>query len=533
MLRPNGDTRKIRKSNFVFVSHCTINSEKAWHSKRLIFAMLARHTKYFFPSGQKQSSIKTIFGRRATSKSAILGAFPGFYSVYNIASATNITSVDCRDWRNVKCLDKTQENTRVVWVKTLRYLAATGTTGLTPVHDVLTGTTPHLTRTTTSGRALSVTTPIHRFDNATAYQADQSKCGQPILSCFGKYLTGFGITLSSSSKGAADFSMAKKHRNLIQQITTTDNLQNAYLKTSKNKKMTFGYLEFKEYDQANLRLIREELLDGAYKIGEYKIFTIYEPKPRTISALQFKDRLVQHAVCNIISPIFEKTLMPQTFACRVGKGTHAGVKFVQSTMRQTKAKYFLKTDYSKFFPSIDLSVLHTMIDRKIDCDGTLQILREIIPTEGKGIPIGSLTSQLFANVYGNAADRFLHFDLNQKHWARYMDDIVVMGDNQDKLMDIFLRLNDWSMQNLKLNIGKWHILPTTRGVNFLGYRIWSTHKLLRHDSVIRAKRKVNKYLQLQDDSSLEKFLASWLGHAKWADTHNLLNWLEKKHGIAI
>jgi len=327
--------------------------------------------------------------------------------------------------------------------------------------------------------------------------------------------------------------MAKKHRNLIDQITTIENLQEAYRKTANGKKMTFGYLEFKEYDQANLRLIQEELRDGAYTIGDYRQFTIFEPKPRLISALDFKDRLVQHALCNIISPIFEKTLMPQTFACRVGMGTHAGVRFVQARMRHTDAKYFLKTDYSKYFPSVDRAVLHTMIDRKIACNKTLEIIREIIPIHGKSIPIGSLTSQLFANVYGNAADRFIHFHLKHKHWARYMDDIVILDDDKERLVDSFLRLNDWSMEHLKLRIGKWQVSPTSRGVNFLGYRIWKTHKLLRKDSVLRAKRKIALYTKNGDNEALKKFIGSWSGHAKWADTNHLFNWLERKHGITI
>lgn len=488
----------------------------------------ARHT---CASWQKQSSLKTLRRRRTACSSAVLGALSGFDQVFNKAPARDITSVNCRSWGDVGGLAQAQKSTRAVWITTLRYLAATGTTARTPVRAARTGTTLPRTRTTTSGRALSVTTYIQRSANAPAWQADQSTCGQPALSCFGKYISGFGITPSRKSKSAADFFMPKKHRNLIDQIVSLDNLQEAYRKTSKGKKMTFGYLEFKEYDQANLRLIQQELADGAYNIGGYRQFTIYEPKPRLISALDFKDRLVQHALCNVISPIFEKTLMPQTFACRVGMGTHAGVAFVQARMRNLDSKYFLKTDYSKFFPSINRAVLHKMIDRKIDCDKTLRILRETIPTEGKGIPIGSLTSQLFANVYGNAADRFIHFDLKQRHWARYMDDIVILGDDKDELMDSFLRLNDFSMEHLSLRIGKWQVSPTSRGVNFLGYRIWKNHKLLRKDSVLRAKRKIARYIGNQDEESLTKFLASWSGHAKWADTHHLFNWLEQKHGI--
>ena len=174
-----------------------------------------------------------------------------------------------------------------------------------------------------------------------------------------------------------------------------------------------------------------------------------------------------------------------------------------------------------------------MIERKIACSATLDILREIIPSNGKGIPIGSLTSQLFANVYGNAADRFIHFDLGQREWARYMDDIVLLGNDKDELMDSFLQINDFSMNSLKLRIGKWQISPASRGVNFLGYRIWASHKLLRKDSVTRAKRKIARFLKINDQESLEKFVASWSGHAKWADTRNLFKWMENTHGITI
>lgn len=325
--------------------------------------------------------------------------------------------------------------------------------------------------------------------------------------------------------------MVKKHRHLIEQIADIDNLRDAYRKTASGKRMTFGFLEFKEYAESNLLLVQQELLDGGYRIGEYRQFTVFEPKARLISALDFKDRLVQHALCNVVAPIFERLLMPQTFACRVGKGTHAGVRFVQSRLRYGQPKYFLKTDYSKFFPSIDRKILHGMIERRIDCARTLDILREIIPPTGKGLPIGSLTSQLFANVYGNAADRFIHFELGQREWARYMDDIVVLGNDRQELADTFLWLNDFSMERLDLRIGKWQISPVSRGVNFLGYRIWPSHKLLRKDSVTRAKRKVARYTAEGNQEALDKFIASWCGHAQWADSHNLITWMEKHHGI--
>ena len=320
--------------------------------------------------------------------------------------------------------------------------------------------------------------------------------------------------------------MATKHRNLIQKVTAIENLRDAYSKTARAKRMTWGYLEFKEYAEINLLRLQEELRDGGYGIGPYRQFMVFEPKKRVISALDFKDRLVQHAIVNVIGPIFERTLLPNTFACRVDKGTHAGVRHVQSSLRRTGATHFLKSDFSKFFPSIDHQVLHAMIERKISCRCTLEVLREIVPPTGKGLPIGSLTSQLFANVYGGACDRFLHIALGERHWARYMDDVVVLGHDPVHLRAVFERLRDFSAEALALSVSKWQVAPVNHGINFLGYRIWPRHKLLRKDSVIRAKRRVATLLKRNDIASLDRFIASWSGHARWADTHHLFESLE-------
>ena len=334
----------------------------------------------------------------------------------------------------------------------------------------------------------------------------------------------------AEGNGKADILM-KRHKRLIERITHPENLRVAFWRTAKAKRMTFGYLEFKEFAELNLTRLREELLDGAYTIGGYREFVIYEPKPRLISALDFKDRLVQHALCNVIGPIFERTLLRNTFACRPGMGTHAGVRYVQAAIRKPGITHFLKTDYSKFFPSVDRKILHGRIERKIGCELTLRILREIIPPDGCGIPIGSLTSQLFANVYGGMVDRFIHDELGYRLWARYMDDIVVLGSDPVALRDDFRRIQQFSADEMGMRISKWSCSGINHGINFLGYRIWPTHKLLRPDSVLRAKRKVARYVRHGDTATLNQFIASWSGHAGWADTHNLFKWMEKHHGI--
>ena len=325
--------------------------------------------------------------------------------------------------------------------------------------------------------------------------------------------------------------MGKRHGHLIEQIASMDNLRDAYVKTTRGKRLTWGYLEFKEYADMNLRYIREQLLDGAWVQGEYRQFTIYEPKPRLISALDFKDRLAQHALVNVIGPIFEASLLPYTFACRQGMGTHAGVRHIQAELRRTQATHFLKTDYSRFFPSIDRARLHRLIERKIKCEKTMDTIRAMVSNTGHGLPIGSLTSQLFANVYGGVIDRFIHFELGARNWARYMDDIVILSSNPYELRDWFEDIEEASKQRLGLGISKWQVSPVTRGINFLGFRIWPRHKLLRKRSVVGAKRKIKRYLNSNDHESLDRFIASWRGHAAHADTCNLFNHLENRYGI--
>jgi hypothetical protein len=327
--------------------------------------------------------------------------------------------------------------------------------------------------------------------------------------------------------------MGKKHKRLIELVADIDNLRLAFHRTSKAKRMTWGYLEFKEYADLNLERMREEFLDGAWKQGDYREFTVYEPKPRKIQALDFKDRVAQHALINIIGPIFEKTLLPGTFACRVGMGTHAGVRHVQSALRRTGATHFLKTDYSKFFPSVNRSVLHELILRKISCKPTLALIESMVPATGYGLPIGSLTSQLFANVYGGEVDRFIHFKLGAKEWTRYMDDIVILSSNPYELRHWFEDIEAFSLQRLEMRMSKWHISPVQRGINFLGYRIWPRHKLLRKQSVVDAKRKIARYQRHGEHDRLEHFLASWRGHAAYADTCNLFNHLEKAYDTPV
>lgn len=321
--------------------------------------------------------------------------------------------------------------------------------------------------------------------------------------------------------------MAKKYRNLIERIIAPDNMRHAYYLTAKGRRFSSGALHFKEFAEANLGQLALDMHSGQYAQGVPHEFMVFEPKPRLITAIPFRDRVAQHAMCNIIGPIFDKTLLPRTFACRTGMGSHAGVVALQAELRRSPDQpYFLKTDYSKFFSSIDRAIVHRLIRKKISCNATLAILDAMIKPEGIGLPIGSLTSQIFANVYGGMLDRHLQQTLGESQWYRYMDDVVVLGDNPHHLRALRDEIERFSAEHMGLRFSKWFVAPVSRGINFLGYRIWPTHKLLRRQSVTRAKRKILRYRAAGDDERLQKFLAAWLGHARWADVHHLLRTLE-------
>lgn len=348
---------------------------------------------------------------------------------------------------------------------------------------------------------------------------------------FGEHITRSG---KAGSSGAAvetrdrhpqASEMGKKYRNLIDPITADANMRAALRLTSRGKRLTPGYLEFKEFSALNLHELAGRMRDGTYRPGEPNRFRIYDPKERLITALPFEDRVAQQALAAVIGPIFEATLLPRSFASRPGKGTHAAAVALQADLRRLDRDgplYALKTDFSRYFHSIEHGALWRLIEAKISCGPTLRLIEAMVPRLGIGLPIGSLTSQILANVYAGVVDRHLQQDLGERYWYRYMDDIVVLGRDPGHLRAVRASIEDLSRDRLGLRFSKWSIQSIGRGVNFVGYRIWPSHKLLRRDSVVRARRKIKAYRAAGDFDRLERFLAAWTGHAKWADSRNLL-----------
>lgn len=335
--------------------------------------------------------------------------------------------------------------------------------------------------------------------------------------------------------------MAKTFNNLWPEITSWESLHNAWVKTAKGRTRQRDVIAFRSNLEPNLIEIHQSLIHKTYETGPYHRFHIFEPKRREISSLPLKDRVAQHALISVIEPIFDARMIDQSFACRVGKGAHKGVDTVQRYIRRVKrehgAVYALKADISKYFPSICHDALKRMLHRHITCKDTLWLIDGIIDSSAdpgaltpRGIPIGNLSSQLFANVYLNELDYFVKHTLQEPYYARYMDDFVVIHHDKFHLHKMRRAIEDflWAELGLRTN-SKTQVFPVGdggRALDFLGYRIWPTHRALRKDSINRMKRKMKrmaaKYHRGEitwDD--IDPVIMSWIGHARHANTYDL------------
>ena len=332
----------------------------------------------------------------------------------------------------------------------------------------------------------------------------------------------------------------KTYNNLYQPICSFENIYKAYLKARRGKRYNVDALNFFQFREENLINIRNKLLTKTYVTGEYKYFTVCEPKERQIAALPFEDRIVQHALCNIIDPIFEKSFIYDSHACRIGFVILTGVQrtnyFLRNlayndiTQKFDKQVYCLKCDIQKYFASIDHKILKKEIRRKIRCKDTLSLIDNIIDSTvfEVGIPIGNLTSQLFANIYLNKLDHYIKDVLQVKHYIRYMDDFIILSNDKEYLKMLLSKIKTFLDAELKLKLNRRTqiFLVGQRSVDYLGYKIWPEYRLLRKSNVKRTKRKFKKFQKLYkyNKISLETInnsMMSWFGHTKWADSYNL------------
>lgn len=283
-------------------------------------------------------------------------------------------------------------------------------------------------------------------------------------------------------------------------IAEPANLRLAFWKVAKSKRAKADCRAFQEKLDENVAASRAELLSGSVAVGEYHTFTIYDPKERTICAASFRERVLHHALMNVCEPALERAAVFDSYACRKGRGQQAAVKRAASYARQHG--WFLKMDIRRYFDSIDQSVLRRLLVRKFKDAGVLDLFDRILASyqtaPGRGLPIGNLTSQHFANFYLAPLDRFIKERLQRRCYVRYMDDFVVWGDTAAELREVWRQVEAFLAAELGLELKPNAMLNRTeRGMDFVGYRVFPHELRLTRRGKRRFVRKFRRYEQEQ------------------------------------
>lgn len=319
------------------------------------------------------------------------------------------------------------------------------------------------------------------------------------------------------------------HENL-----TFEKLLEAHYRASKHKRNKKEILEYEMDLETNLVNLESNIRGGNYQLGKYRVFVVYEPKERVIKSLPYVDRIVhQWYIEEFIKPFILPRFILDTYACIPNRGTHKAVDKLQRFMRKKKREnshyYILKCDIRKFFDSIDKYVLYEIIKKYMKEKELYEFTKKLIFDQSgeKGIPIGNYTSQYFANIYLNELDQFIKNQLRLEYYVRYMDDFILLLDSKEEAKRCKENINTFLNQYLKLELNaKSRYYPNAMGIDFCGYRIFPTHRLIRTRSKTKMKRIICKWKRLQQEGKWNQTMTrasyqSWLGHAKHANCYRL------------
>jgi retron-type reverse transcriptase len=351
----------------------------------------------------------------------------------------------------------------------------------------------------------------------------------------------------------------KRYRNLWEQIIAFENLLQASRQAQRGKRFNPNVLAFNDNLEAELHQLQHELATQTYRPGTYTTFQIRDPKPRLISAAPYRDRVVHHALCNIITPLIERTFIADTYANRVGYGTHKALQRFISFARSSR--YVLQCDIRKYFPSIDHEILKAIIRRKLKCSDTLWLLDTIIdhsnpqepvleyfpgdtlltPLQRRhGLPIGNLTSQFLANLYLNGFDHFVKEQIKARKYLRYVDDFALFSDDREFLAAARSAIEEY-LASLRLVIHpvKSQLFETQYGANFVGFRVLPDRIRVRNDNLRRSRHRLRQLQQAyaSNTATLDDIiqrLQSWEAHLFHGNTHGLRRsifdyWVFSKH----
>ena len=339
----------------------------------------------------------------------------------------------------------------------------------------------------------------------------------------------------------------KTYKNLYKKLCSYKNLLSAFKKARKGKSKRDYVINFESELQKNLKCLQEDLINKTYFPSNLKKFIIRDPKTRTIHASIFRDRIVHHAIVNILNPIYEKIFIYDSFASRKNKGTHNAINRFESFIKKVSSNgklvknsfnnnsiqgYVLKADFKHYFDSVNHEILINILRKKIGDEDLIWLIKIVLSNfeilKGIGMPLGNYTSQFFANVYLNELDYYVKHTLKAKYYIRYVDDFAILHKNKKRLKYFLEHINNFlPCLKIKLHPEKTEIHALKNGINFLGYRVFYHYKLLRKRNIRYFLKKLEKNVCLYDDGEIneEQFksrIDGWLGYAKFGDSFNLL-----------
>ena len=330
----------------------------------------------------------------------------------------------------------------------------------------------------------------------------------------------------------------KRYGNIFPTVTDFHHLYNSAHWAVSGKKNKYLVQDYFINLETEILELQSELISKIYRPKPYHLFYISDPKVRLICTPNFRDQVVHHSLCSLIEPIFERTMIHHSYACRVGKGSRRAIEYAKTNAR--RYKYFLKLDVRKFFHSVNHELLAGIIARKIKDKDVLQLIDVILAHQppatelGTGLPIGNLTSQHFANMYLNQLDHFINEKLKISGYMRYMDDLLLFSGDKSQLWDCYASIQDYLFDKLKLDLKDKATLlaPVMQGIPYLGFRIYPAVTRIKRENLQRSKKRLNlrkKQLEvglITDESysqSVRSILGFWDQGQTWALRRSVLD----------
>jgi len=334
----------------------------------------------------------------------------------------------------------------------------------------------------------------------------------------------------------------KTYKRLYERMIFAGNLTLAWRRARKDKTGKHYVIEFEKDIEKNIVELHLELKNKSYTPRPLQTFVLRDPKTRKISKSHFRDRIVHHAVCLVLEPIYDKIFIADCCANRKRKGTTYALRRFDKFKRKVSKNgtkigkisnndvrgYCLKADIKHYFEEVDHDILLKILAKKVNDRDAMWLIKQIVKNspygDKKGMPLGNLTSQFFANIYLNELDYFVKHDLRIKFYIRYVDDFMILHESKEKLRDLKEQINNFLKVKLKIELHpqKSRIIPLLKGIDFVGFRNFYYYRLLRKRNIrsMEQKLKLCKDDMIRFGSILDSY-KGWQAYAKWGNTYKI------------